>query len=60
LGNNSPLIQWREEEWGWGEGGGQLQKRKKNVYVLSNAKHADKHGLLSTYFTQKVQTTHEK
>jgi hypothetical protein len=28
FGDNSPLIKWREEEWGWEEGEGQWQRRR--------------------------------
>jgi hypothetical protein len=32
LGNNSPLIQWKEEEWWRGKEGGKYRKEEKNVY----------------------------
>jgi len=52
LGNNSPLIQWREEEWGWGKEDGKYRKGKKNKMCMDSSAYI--------HFTQKVQMAHEK
>jgi hypothetical protein len=59
LGNNSPLIQWREEEWGWRKEEGKY-KKECLWSVKCKAAQPDMDSSAYIHFTQKVQITHEK
>jgi hypothetical protein len=58
FGNNSPLIKWKEEKWGWEEEG-QDREEENNVCGPSNVKHAERHGLLymCSFYTESANNT---
>jgi len=62
LGNNSPLIQWREVEWGWGKEGKYRKEEKNKMFMVCQMQSMQTDMDSSAYiqFTQKVQITHEK
>ena len=63
LNSNSPLIQWREEEWGWGKEEGKYRKEEKNKMFMvcqMQRKQTDMDSSAYIHFTQKVHTTYEK
>jgi len=62
LGNNSPLIQWKEEEWGWGEKGKYRKEEKNKMFMVCQMQsmQTDMDSSAYTHFIQKVQITHEK
>jgi hypothetical protein len=63
LGNNSSLIQWRKEEWGWGKEAGKYRKEEKNKMSMvcqMQSMQTDMDSSAYIHFIQKVQITHEK